>query len=164
MTPAVGRVSNGGSAYGGGAGDACRGPHRAKNKPRNLRNLRSVAWTAALGLLSRVPASSGEIFAYNNMDLEVRRLAMEAREIRELISLPDPHLGPALSLCAKHVKHHGMLWRLCASHHMVFVATNTQRFVPRGIQPTACNEEKLIHAPSWQDPSRFPSLPFAAVR
>lgn len=72
MSAAIDRVSSGGSRGDGGAGDACGGPQRRKNKHRNLRNLRSIAWTAALGLLSLVPTSSAGIFAYNFMELEVR--------------------------------------------------------------------------------------------
>lgn len=93
MNAAVDRMSNGSSADGGGAGAACGGPESPKNKPRNLRSLRSVAWMAALGLLSRVPAASAGIFPYDGMNLEVSRLSQEARGIheRELLSLPDAH-------------------------------------------------------------------------
>lgn len=74
MTAAVDRISNGGNTAGGSAGDVCRGPQRPKNKPQNLRKLRSVAWTAALGLLSRVPAASAGIFPYIEKDLEPAHL------------------------------------------------------------------------------------------
>lgn len=87
MTAAVDRISNGGNTDGGSAGDVCRGPQRPKNKPQNLRKLRSVAWTAALGLLSRVPAASAGIFPYIEKDLEVRTIAQGAREIEERTAL-----------------------------------------------------------------------------
>lgn len=89
MIAAVERISSGGNTDGGSAGDVCRGPQSPKNKPQNLRKLRSVARAAALGLLSRVPAASAGIFPYIEKELEVRIIAQDAREIQEITALPS---------------------------------------------------------------------------